>query len=65
MAANPSFGGVEPKLETLVFPHQRRSEVHAEWSGAVSHGCGKVSDTRGLHKDPALANWSQNFTPWA
>ena len=33
-----------------------RSKAHAEWSGAMSHGCGKVSDTRGLHKDPALAS---------
>ena len=62
MAANPSFGGVEPKLETLVFPHQRRSEVHAEWSGVMSDDYGKVSGTRRLHKEPASASWSQICT---
>eukprot|EP00964_Phaeocystis_antarctica_P114685 scaffold78630_cov65-Phaeocystis_antarctica.AAC.1 len=50
-------------LQVGEFAHRCRSKAHAEWSGAMSHGCGKVSDTRGLHKDPALANWSQNFTP--
>ena len=33
-----------------------RSKAHAEWSGAMSHGYDKVSDIRGLHKDPALAS---------
>eukprot|EP00964_Phaeocystis_antarctica_P009303 scaffold5041_cov85-Phaeocystis_antarctica.AAC.7 len=52
-------------LQVSEFAHRCRCKAHAEWSGALSHGYGKVSDTRGLHKDPALANWSQNFTPWA
>ena len=44
-------GGAEPATASV-----GRSKAHAEWSGAMSHGCGKVSDTRGLHKDPALAS---------
>ena len=52
-------------LQVSEFAHRCRNKAHAEWSGAMSHGYDKVSDIRGLHKDPALANWSQNFTPWA
>ena len=39
-----------------------RSEVHAERSRATSQGCGQVADTRGLHKDAALASYSPNCT---
>ena len=33
-----------------------RSEVRAEASGAMSQDCRKISCTRGLHKDVALAS---------
>ena len=39
--------------------------VRAEVSGAMSYGCGKVSDTRGLHKEPASASYNPNCTFWA
>ena len=44
-----------------------RSEVRAEVSGAMSQDCSKVSDTRGLHKEPASASYNPNgtFQAWA
>ena len=36
--------------------------VHAEGSGATPEARGQATDTRGLHKDPALASYSPNCT---
>jgi len=38
--------------------------VRAEWSGVISDDYGKVSGTRGLHKEPASA-WTASFTIWS
>ena len=65
MVGKSGGGGRTGPLPVSVFSHEWCSQVRAEGSGVVSRDCGKVSDTRGPRKDPVLANWSQNFTPWA
>ena len=61
-------GGVREGCTGAPYKRERggvHKRVRAEVSGAMSYGCGKVSDTQGLHKDPALASYNPNCTFWA